>query len=78
MTRKNWELIREESAFVDWQRAKVQECADEVQTYPAPLCSKDNSAIFACTALNAPHDTRGGINGTFNFVSLLRMLAIPY
>lgn len=28
--RKSWELIREESAFVDWQRAKVQECADEV------------------------------------------------
>lgn len=25
-----WTLVKEESSFVDWQRAKVQENADEV------------------------------------------------
>lgn len=28
--KKSWRLVKEESSFVDWQRAKVQENADEV------------------------------------------------
>ena len=28
--KKVWKLVKEESSFVDWQRAKVQENADEV------------------------------------------------
>lgn len=27
----HWQLMKEESTFVDWQRAKVQENADEVR-----------------------------------------------
>jgi len=28
--RKSWALEKEESTFIDWQRAKVQETTDEV------------------------------------------------
>lgn len=28
--RKAWTLVKEESTFIDWQRAKVQETTDEV------------------------------------------------
>lgn len=35
--KKGWTLVKEESAFVDWQRAKVQENADEVR--PPVSCS---------------------------------------
>jgi DNA replication licensing factor MCM6 len=31
--KKIWKLVKEESSFVDWQRAKVQENADEVSLY---------------------------------------------
>jgi DNA replication licensing factor MCM6 len=34
---KNWTLVKEESTFVDWQRAKVQENADEVRGLNADL-----------------------------------------
>jgi DNA replicative helicase MCM subunit Mcm2 (Cdc46/Mcm family) len=30
MRRQSWSLIKEESTFIDWQRAKVQESTDEV------------------------------------------------
>lgn len=29
--KRNWTLVKEESKFVDWQRAKVQENSDEVR-----------------------------------------------
>ena len=29
--RKSWALEKEESTFIDWQRAKVQETTDEVR-----------------------------------------------
>ena len=29
--KSNWHLVKEESTFVDWQRAKVQENSDEVR-----------------------------------------------
>ena len=29
--RKSWSLVKEESTFIDWQRAKVQETTDEVR-----------------------------------------------
>lgn len=31
--KKAWTLVKEESSFVDWQRAKVQENADEVWVF---------------------------------------------
>eukprot|EP00798_Chlamydomonas_sp_ICE-L_P013948 gene13948-19883_t len=34
--RKNWTLIRDESVFVDWQKVKVQETADEVPAGSLP------------------------------------------
>lgn len=34
--RKNWQLQREESVFVDWQKAKVQENPDEVPAGSMP------------------------------------------
>lgn len=38
LVRKSWSLIKEESTFIDWQRAKVQETPDEV-SYFAPCLS---------------------------------------
>ncbi len=29
--RTNWQLVRDQSVFVDWQRVKVQENVDEVR-----------------------------------------------
>ncbi|KAK9808207.1 hypothetical protein WJX73_008679 [Symbiochloris irregularis] len=34
--RSKWQLMRDDSAFVDWQRAKVQESADEVPAGSLP------------------------------------------
>lgn len=34
--RKNWKLTRDNSKFVDWQRVRVQENADEVPAGSLP------------------------------------------
>jgi DNA replicative helicase MCM subunit Mcm2 (Cdc46/Mcm family) len=31
--RVHWQLVREDSSFIDWQRAKVQENSDEVEAH---------------------------------------------
>ena len=35
--RKSWALEKEESTFIDWQRAKVQETTDEARPQPLHL-----------------------------------------
>lgn len=35
--RKKWELMRDDSKFVNWQKVKVQESSDEV-TPPTASC----------------------------------------
>lgn len=37
LVRKSWSLIKEESTFIDWQRAKVQETPNEVSLPPQSL-----------------------------------------
>lgn len=53
--RKSWALVREDSVFVDWQRVKVQENADEVRcriwlvSIRNRQMSYENHALHTCT-----------------------------
>ena len=48
LARKSWSLIKEESTFIDWQRAKVQETPDEVRAprQPCPPLHLHASLLF--------------------------------
>lgn len=47
--RKAWKLVREQSVFVDWQRVKVQENADEVRSRGTAAVTYSSSSVATPT-----------------------------
>jgi hypothetical protein len=53
--KRNWILVKEESKFVDWQRAKVQENSDEVRTSTQTVALRCDPAAVIPVPLVGSH-----------------------